>query len=345
MNKITTALISVGLGLGLSFGSCVANAGDAPTEPKAFAEYMQKEHGFTADYITTMLAKAEKRQSILDAISRPAEGKDWYEYRPIFIQQKRIKQGVDFLNQHKELLEKAEKQYQVPAEVITAIIGVETFYGRIQGSYPVLDAISTLAFHYPKRGKFFAGELAEYFVLAREQGWTLEEPKGSYAGAMGMGQFIPTSYRHYAVDFDGDGKINLFDNTADAIGSVANYFSVHGWKLGEPVAEFVDAEQAMAKQFENTKLKPQFTIAQMKKAGLDYQGKAGDQDIAGIYHYKQQNRYDYWIGFHNFYVITRYNRSPMYAMAVYQLSQEIKAEYDVQQQKASQVSDATHNKS
>jgi len=327
---IATALLSSTLGL----CGFMAKAADAPTEPKAFAKFMQEEHGFTEDYITSVLAKAEKRQSILDAISRPAEGKDWYEYRPIFIQQKRIKQGVEFLRENKELLKQAELKYQVPAEVITAIIGVETFYGRIQGSYPVLDAISTLAFHYPKRGKFFAGELAEYFVLAREQGWKLGEPKGSYAGAMGMGQFIPTSYRHYAVDFDGDGKINLFENKADAIGSVANYFSVHGWKFGEPVAEFVDIDDALANKFKNTKLKPQFTIGQMKKAGLKYQGKAKDNDSAGIYHYKQKDRYDYWLGFHNFYVITRYNRSPMYAMAVHQLSQEIKAEYDVQQQKA-----------
>lgn len=317
----------------LGFSSLAASAGDAPTEPKAFANYMQEKHGFTADYIQMALDKAEKRQSILDAISRPAEGKDWHEYRPIFIQQDRIKQGVKFYQENYELLKKAEKQYQVPAEVITAIIGVETKYGRIQGSYPVIDAISTLAFHYPKRGSFFAGELEQYFVLAREQGWTLDEPKGSYAGAMGMGQFIPTSYRHYAVDFDGDGKVNLFSNTADAIGSVANYFSEHGWRLGQPVAEFVDADKAIATQFKNDKLKPQFTLGQMKKAGLEYQGQANDSDIAGIYHYKQKNRYDYWLGFHNFYVITRYNRSPLYAMAVYQLSQEIKAEYDVRQQK------------
>ncbi|GAA4361640.1 lytic murein transglycosylase B [Kangiella marina] len=339
MKKIlATMLLASGFGV---FGT--ANAGEAPTEPKAFAQYMQDEHGFTADYITTMLAKAEKRQSILDAISRPAEGKDWHEYRPIFIEQSRIKQGVAFLEENKALLEKAEKEFQVPAEIITAIIGVETKYGRIQGSYPVLDAISTLAFHYPKRGKFFAGELAQYFVLAREQGWTLEEPKGSYAGAMGMGQFIPTSYRHYTVDFDGDGKINLFDNKADAIGSVANYFKVHGWRLGEPVAEFVDVDESMANQFKNDQLKPQFTVAALKQAGLDYTGQAKDQDIAGIYHYKQPNRYDYWLGFHNFYVITRYNRSPMYAMAVHQLSQEIKAEYDVKQQKAAAAKHAANN--
>lgn len=331
MKKIlATMLLTSGLGL---FGAA-AHAGEAPTEKEAFAKFMEKEHGFTADYVTAMLGKAKKSQKILDLISSPAEGKDWYEYRPIFIEQSRIKLGVEFLEENKELLEKAEKDFQVPAEIITAIIGVETKYGRIQGNDSVLDALNTLAFHYPKRAKFFAGELAEYFVLAREQGWKMDEPKGSYAGAMGMGQFIPTSYRHYTVDFDGDGKINLFESKADAIGSVANYFKVHGWRLGEPVAEFVDVDDSMARQFKNDQLKPKFTVAELKKAGLEYQGKADEKDITGIYHYKQEDRYDYWLGFHNFYVITRYNRSPMYAMAVYQLSQEIKAEYDVKQQKA-----------
>lgn len=315
--------------LGLS--SFSVYAGDAPTDKKAFAQYMHDKHGFTVDYIEMALNKAEKRQSILDAISRPAEGKDWYEYRPIFIQQDRIKKGVEFYKKHQALLERAEKKYQVPAEIITAIIGVETKYGRIQGSYPVIDAISTLAFYYPKRASFFAGELEEYFVLAREQGWALDKPKGSYAGAMGMGQFIPTSYRHYAVDFDGDGKINLFDNTADAIGSVANYFSEHGWRLGEPVAQFVDVDDKLANRFKNDSLKPKFTVGEIKQAGLEYSGAANDSDIAGIYHYKQPNRYDYWLGFHNFYVITRYNRSTLYAMAVHQLSKEIKAEFDVEQ--------------
>lgn len=340
MKKIlATVLLTSGLGL---FGMA-ADAGKAPTEPKAFAQFMAKEHGFTEDYVTTILSKAKKSQKILDLISSPAEGKDWYEYRPIFIEQSRIKLGVEFLEENKALLEKAEKEFQVPAEIITAIIGVETKYGRIQGNDSVLDALNTLAFHYPKRAKFFAGELAEYFVLAREQGWKMEEPKGSYAGAMGMGQFIPTSYRHYTVDFDGDGKINLFKSNADAIGSVANYFKVHGWRMGEPVAEFVDVDESMAAKFENDQLKPKFTIGAMKKAGLDYQGQADEKDIAGIYHYKQTDRYDYWLGFHNFYVITRYNRSPMYAMAVYQLSQEIKAEYDVKQQKALAAEQATKN--
>lgn len=312
--------------------SFAVSAGSAPTDEKAFAEYMHDKHGFDSSYISSVLEKVEVRQSILDAISRPAEGKDWYQYRPIFIQQKRIKQGADFLRENNELLEQASKKYGVEPHIIAAIIGVETYYGQRQGSYPVIDAISTLAFHYPKRAEFFAGELEEYFVLSREQGWDLHENKGSYAGAMGMGQFIPSSYRHYAVDFDGDGKVNLFNNKSDAIGSVANYFSEHGWRMGEPVAEFVDVDDKLANQFKNNSLKPEFSVDKLKKAGLKYQGQAKDSDIAGIYHYKQENRYDYWLGFHNFYVITRYNRSPMYAMAVYQLSQEIKAQYDIDMQ-------------
>ena len=311
--------------------STLAKAGQddldkAPTDAKAFASYMHKKHGFTEDYVQMILDKVEVRDTILEAISRPAESKDWYEYRPIFIEQKRIKQGVQFWLENEETLMRAEQEYQVPAEIIVAIIGVETRYGRVMGNFPVIDAIATLAFHYPKRGQFFAGELEQYFVLAREQGWNLAEPKGSYAGAMGMGQFIPTSYRHYAVDFDGDGNINLFTNLEDAIGSVANYFSVHGWKLGDPVAEYLPSpSDAIVSQFRNETLKPQYTLGEMKAAGLEYKGPLKDDASAGIYAFVQENKEDYWLGFHNFYVITRYNRSPLYAMAVHQLSLEIKA--------------------
>ncbi len=300
----------------------------APTNAKDFAVYMAKKHGFTQDYVAQALEKAEKRQSILDAMSRPAEGKDWYQYRPIFMTEKRIKQGADFWKKYQATLAKAEQKFQVPAEVIVAIIGVETFYGKIQGSYPVIEAISTLAFHYPKRAKFFASELEQYFILAREQVWSLDKPLGSYAGAMGMGQFIPSSYRHYAVDFDGDKAIDLFDNPVDAIGSVANYFHKHKWILGEPVAEFLPKLKLQhAKQFHNDQLKPKFSTRQLKAAGVKFDSRITQDNKAGIYHFKQKNSVDHWIGFHNFYVITRYNRSPMYAMAVHQLSQEIKKEY------------------
>lgn len=309
----------------------------APTNAQDFAVFMAKKHGFTQDYVALALAKAEKRQSILDAISRPAEGKDWYEYRPIFLGEKRIKKGAEFWKKHQATLERAEKEFQVPAEVIVAIIGVETFYGRIQGSYPVIDAISTLAFHYPKRAKFFAGELEQYFILAREQGWMLDKHKGSYAGAMGMGQFIPTSYRHYAVDFDGDNKINLFSNPVDAIGSVANYFRKHKWILGEPVAEFLpNLSDKLSKQFHNDQLKPKYSVQALQDAGVTFKSVAEKDPKAGVYHFQQKDSVDNWVGFHNFYVITRYNRSPMYAMAVHQLSQEIKAEF-----KALQIKQAT----
>ncbi|NVJ65551.1 MAG: lytic murein transglycosylase B [Gammaproteobacteria bacterium] len=306
----------------------------APTNVQDFAAFMAKKHGFTQDYVAQALNKAKKRQSILDAMSRPAEGKDWYQYRPIFLTPKRIQQGAEFWQEHRETLERAEKEFQVPAEIIVAIIGVETYYGRIQGSFPVIDAISTLAFHYPKRAKFFASELEQYFILVREQGWSLDKHKGSYAGAMGMGQFIPSSYRHYAVDFDGDEQINLFSNPVDAIGSVANYFHQHKWILGEPVAEFLpNLEQKLSAKFHNDQLKPKFTVEALKEAGIDFNSLATKDPKAGIYHFKQENSVDNWVGFHNFYVITRYNRSPMYAMAVHQLSQEIKAEYQAMSRK------------
>lgn len=309
----------------LSALSVSAMAGKAPTELNEFADYMQQKHGFDKAQIQKSLNKAEKRQSILDAMSRPAEGKDWYQYRPIFMTKERIDKGVAFWQKHEETLARAEKEFKVPAEIIVAIIGVETKYGKIMGSYPVIDAISTLAFHYPKRGKFFAGELEQYFILAREQGWDLTKPKGSYAGAMGMGQFIPTSYRYYAVDFDGDEKINLFSNPVDAIGSVANYFSEHHWKMGQPVVEFLpEVEDEVLVSFKNTKLKPQYKLADIKKSGLKSQTDLKADAPAGIYEFKLKKASEHWLGFHNFYVITRYNRSPMYAMAVHQLSQAIK---------------------
>lgn len=323
--SLTSGLVA-GLMFASSLGFSTADAAErkAPTNAKDFAQYMAKAHGFTQDYISGVLSKVEKRQSILDAMSRPAEGKDWYEYRPIFLTEKRISGGVEFWSKYQDLLESAEKKYQVPAEIIVAIIGVETYYGKRQGSYPVLDAISTLAFHYPKRAKFFASELEQYFLLSREQAWDLTKNKGSYAGAMGMGQFIPSSYRHYAVDFNGDGAINLFNSHADAIGSVANYFHKHHWKLGEPVVEFLPkVNKSIAIDFKNTKLKPQFSVKAIEKAGIDLTMGEPD-DIAGLYYFKQKSRNDIWVGYHNFYVITRYNRSPLYAMAVHQLSQEIK---------------------
>lgn len=333
---IKKSLIALSMLSAIALGSSAVEAKTAfkkaPTNADDFAQYMIEKHGFEPEFKKYIKA-VTKRQSILDAMSRPAEGKDWHEYRPIFLTQKRIKQGVQFMQKHEETLRRAEEQFQVPAEVITAIIGVETFYGRIQGTYPVVEAVSTLAFHYPRRAEFFASELEHYFLLARDENWEYNQPKGSYAGAMGMGQFISSSYRNDAIDFDGDGKINLFNNPVDAIGSVANYFKNRNWKYGEPVVEFLPKlDAATAKKFKNKGRKPQYSVGvlcEQAKVCMDYDAEM----MAGIYAYKQKNSTDYWIGYNNFNTILRYNTSPMYALAVFQLSQEIKADAAMQAKK------------
>ena len=201
-----------------------------------FVDEMVQQHGFTKAEINQWLSKAEKRQPILDAIARPAEkSKTWKEYRPIFIVPMRITNGVAFWNQHREALARAEKEYGVAAEIIVSIIGVETNYGKNTGSWYVIDALSTLAFDYPPRAPFFRSELVNYLILTREQKHNPLEFKGSYAGAMGYGQFMPSSYRNFAVDFSGDGFTDIWNNPTDAIGSVANYFKKHGWQTGKTV--------------------------------------------------------------------------------------------------------------
>ena len=201
-----------------------------------FINEMVEQHAFNSNELQTVFDQANLHQSILDAISRPAESKPWYEYRPIFVTTDRSKGGVRFWQAHAGTLEKASDVYGVPQEIMVAIIGVETRYGRHTGRYPVLDALSTLAFAYPPRSSFFRKELKEYLLMTREEGLQPGKQMGSYAGAMGMPQFIPSSFRHYAVDFDNDGKRDLWTSPADAIGSVGNYFKQHRWKSGQPIA-------------------------------------------------------------------------------------------------------------
>ncbi|MCB1646671.1 MAG: lytic murein transglycosylase B [Pseudomonadales bacterium] len=269
--------------------------------------------------------QAVYQQKIVDAISRPAEKVlTWKEYQDIFLTEKRVTEGQQFMTEHAATLAKAEQTYGVPAEIVAAIIGVETFYGRIKGGYRVIDALSTLAFDYPPRSKFFRSELAQFFLLAAEEQRDPTEPVGSYAGAMGYGQFIPSSYRHYAVDFDRDGKRDIWENPVDAIGSVANYLAEHGWQRDDDITAAVTLKGAAPANLFTADLRPTATIGDL--ATLTENPLSGWQQntpVAPMILNGKQGE-EYWLGFNNFYVITRYNHSRLYAMAVYQLSEQLK---------------------
>ncbi|MFA7259261.1 MAG: lytic murein transglycosylase B, partial [Aeromonas bestiarum] len=222
-----------GAWLALSLCSLTASAAPVPERLALLAEQQQ----VPLAELQAATAQARLRQEILDTISKPWEARPWHSYRPLFVTQARIQDGVSFWQRHADALARAEQHYRVPASLIVAIIGIETFYGRQMGRHSVLDSLYTLGFHYPAREEFFAKEFAQLVLLAKEEKWPLTRLRGSYAGAMGMGQFMPSSYRHYAVDFDGDGKRDLFANPVDAIGSVANYFALHQWRWGESAVE------------------------------------------------------------------------------------------------------------
>jgi len=302
---------------------------DLPDVQKLIKE-MVNEHGFEQEQLQSLFKQVKIKQKIIDAMNRPAEkSKAWHEYRKIFITDKRIKQGAKFWQDNQDILKYATEVYGVPAEIIVAIIGVETFYGRMQGTYRVMDALSTLAFKYPKRSKFFRSELKHFLVMSQEQKFDPLSKKGSYAGAMGMGQFIPSSFRSYAIDFDGDGEKNIWSNNTDAIGSVANYFKRHGWKKGQPVADQVKLVNTTLTKKDRCRrsCKPKKTIAEFKKQGVTGHTRPA-ADTAAIYmRLKQKGHVEYWLGYNNFYVISRYNHSTLYSMAVYQLSQAISDEY------------------
>ncbi|MGB0466097.1 MAG: lytic murein transglycosylase B [Pontibacterium sp.] len=333
MKKIRQQLVSTFFGATLFLQAGCAFSGTQPQsyakhpEARAFIQEMSAE-GFEAAYLEKLLSQAKRQNSILKAISRPAEKRlNWGQYRNIFLKQKRISRGAEFWQQNKTALARAEKEYGVPAEFIVAIIGVETHYGRITGNYRVLDALATLGFDYPKRARFFRGQLKEYLRLVREEQLDPLSLKGSYAGAMGYGQFIPSSYRHYAVDFDGDGKRNIWTNTTDAIGSVANYFAEHGWIKGGPVISNLTIETVADDKWANAGLKPKLSLAEWSARGIQASPSLMPDQLATLMRLENADQTRYLFGLHNFYVITRYNHSHLYAMAVYELSQAVKNEY------------------
>jgi membrane-bound lytic murein transglycosylase B len=280
--------------------------------------------GLSPEQVRAWLDQARYQQSIINAITRPAEGKPWKDYRPIFMTADRINSGRSFYAEHRGELERVAAETGVPAQYIVAIIGVETSYGRITGTYRVLDALYTLGFFYPRREEFFRSELAQLFALSKEEKLDLATLKGSYAGAMGWGQFMPSSYRKYGKDGDGDGQANLIASPRDAFASIANYFIGYGWKPGTPA--FVPAvAQPGAQEFKPENFEAKYSLAELAAKGYAPAG-AGAPDLpATLLTLEGPNGPEYWIGYQNFYVITRYNRSPMYAMAVHQLAQAIAA--------------------
>lgn len=310
----------------------------APTDLSAFAQQAAKTYGLDANDVLATLAQARYRQSTVDAMSRPAEAvKTWKDYRPIFVTAKRIRDGRAFLAAYRKQLMQVQAASGVPAELIVAIIGVETGYGGNTGSYRALDALYTLAFWYPRSGDpakaqhederqaFFRDQLAQLFALAKEQRLPVTSLSGSYAGAMGWAQFMPSSYRQYGKDGDGDGRVDLFGGSMpDLFASVANYFVAYGWQKGQPVAvRAIHDPATMA--FAPDNLLPNYSLAQLGEKGYRPQTALGRAMNGSLLTLEGAQGTEYWIVFQNFYTITRYNHSPMYAMAVYQLAQAIAA--------------------
>lgn len=308
------------------FGCVLAAEPVRPLRPEveAFVDEMAEKHGIGRSELRAIMQQARLQRDILRAMSGQSRARPWYRYRPLYVNADRIAGGVRFWDAHAPLFARAEREYGVPAEIIVATIGVETIYGTYTGRHRVLDALSTLAFDFPRRAEFFRGELEQFLLLVRDRivdPWTI---KGSYAGAMGIPQFLPSSFQRYAVDFDADGRKDLSDGVADSIGSVANYYRSFGWQEGRPIVVAArvqgDGYAALAEQG----IEPRIDAATLKRAGVTPLENSGD-DLVAMLVLEGQTGPEYWLGLNNFYMITRYNRSVNYAMSVHQLANEIRA--------------------
>ncbi|WP_301277069.1 lytic murein transglycosylase B [Dechloromonas sp.] len=291
----------------------------------AFARDLEQRHGFNADELLGQFAQTRPNDKVLQLIKPPASPlqRSWERYRPRFINDRRINGGVRFWRTHEATLAKASALYGVPAEVIVAIIGVETEYGVNTGSFRVLEALATLAFHYPRRADFFRTELEQFLLLTRENNQSPLAIKGSFAGAIGIPQFMPGSQRRYAVDFDGDNKVDLSGSVDDAIGSVARFLEQHGWQAGQPVAQPAIINTSQNPAWIESGIRPTLPVAQLKNQGIT--SEADDAATVALIDLVSPGREtEYWLGYENFYVITRYNRSSFYAMSVFQLAEEIR---------------------
>jgi membrane-bound lytic murein transglycosylase B len=322
---LRTVLYLIAAGMMLAGVTSFAAENALRPEMEAFVEHMQAKHGYDAASLRKSLQQVQPRPSIIKAMTAPSTSRPWFEYRRRIVEPVRIENGVRFWRENRAALEKASREYGVPEELIAATIGVETLYGRNMGTLKVLDALATLAFDYPPRAEFFKGELEEYLLLTREAGLNPANMRGSYAGAIGIPQFLPSSYRKYAVDFDGDGRRDIVDSAADAIGSIANYYRSYGWTKGAPVVISAEPGDADLGPILEGGIRPHITVAELRKRGVVVPASVDENAEATVFYVQTEAGPKLLLGLNNFYVITRYNRSINYAMAVHELATELRA--------------------
>jgi membrane-bound lytic murein transglycosylase B len=292
-------------------------------EVRRFIAYMVRTHDFDARSLRALFANAQPRQEIVRAISSPTTSRPWYQFKPLCVDDTQIADGVQFWNDNAALLARARRDFGVPEEIIVAIIGVESRYGRYAGGFRVIDSLYTLAFEWPNRADYFRGELEQFLVLAREQGWDPAFVQGSFAGALGWPQFMPSNYRRFALDYSGDGKIDLWGDTADIVGSVASYLRQFGWKEDQPVVAPARVTSVDPGQLLELGGNRQLTLQEWEARGVQSLAAMTTSQPAGLFALELLGGPDYWLGFDNFYALLRYNHSRNYAMAVYQLAREI----------------------
>jgi membrane-bound lytic murein transglycosylase B len=321
----------VALCLVLLGSPALASAYAGRPEVQEFVRDLAKRHGFVEAELKGVFGRAQRVDPVLEAIARPAERvRTWQEYRALLITDRRIAEGVQFWKKFPRTLERAAKKYGVPPEYVVAIIGVETFYGRNTGNWRVVDALTTLAFDYPPRAGFFRGELEAYLLMAREMGIDVFSVRGSYAGAIGIPQFMPSSARRYAVDFDGNGRIDLQKSRTDAIGSVANFLKLHGWQRDADVSVEARVTGDAWRAFTHGRFEPKHSLDELRQAGIGFDSpQPADATGTLIELANGEQPSDYRVGLRNFYVITRYNRSALYAAAVADLAKELRKNYDL----------------
>lgn len=314
----------------LAAGACLTHAapGSFASDPAVieFARDLEQRHGFSADELLQQFAQIRPNERVLQLIRPPVSPlqRSWERYRPRFLTERRINGGVRFWQENRSSLARASALYGVPPEIIVAIIGVETEYGGNTGGFRVLEALATLAFHYPRRAEFFRTELEQFLLLARENGFDPVNMRGSFAGAMGIPQFMPGSQRRYAVDFDGDRKIDLSGSVDDAIGSVGRFLEQHGWEAGQPIAVRARTRGEPDPSLIEAGIQPTLLVADLAQHGIT--ADASPQATVTLVDLVSPGRpAEYWLGYNNFYVITRYNRSSFYAMSVFQLAEAIRA--------------------